>query len=118
MRHLLDTTEFNKDELHALIALGREMKANPAAFRTGLAGKNIVTLFENSLCVPESRLILVSIASVAMRFIWINRMARWVNVNQSKTSLPTCPAGVMGLLLAYLTIKRCKVCANTRLFPS
>jgi ornithine carbamoyltransferase len=46
MRHLLDTTEFNKDELHALIALGREMKANPAAFRTGLAGKNIVTLFE------------------------------------------------------------------------
>ncbi|MFB0975052.1 MAG: ornithine carbamoyltransferase, partial [Tolumonas sp.] len=46
MRHLLDTTEFNKSELEALIALGREMKANPAAFRTGLAGKNIVTLFE------------------------------------------------------------------------
>ncbi len=46
MRHLLDTTEFNRDELHALIALGREMKANPEAFRTGLAGKNIVTLFE------------------------------------------------------------------------
>ena len=40
MRHLLDTTEFNKSELEALIALGREMKANPAAFRTGLAGKN------------------------------------------------------------------------------
>lgn len=46
MRHLLDTTEFNRDELHALIALGREMKAKPEAFRTGLAGKNIVTLFE------------------------------------------------------------------------
>jgi len=46
MRHLLDTTEFNRDELHALIALGREMKANPEAFRAGLAGKNIVTLFE------------------------------------------------------------------------
>lgn len=52
MRHLLDTTEFNKSELEALIALGREMKANPAAFRTGLAGKNIVTCLRNSRCVP------------------------------------------------------------------
>ena len=34
MRHLLTTKEFNKEELLALIQLGREMKANPAAFRT------------------------------------------------------------------------------------
>lgn len=46
MRHLLDTTEFNKEELETLIALGRDMKAKPADYRTGLAGKNIVTLFE------------------------------------------------------------------------
>ena len=52
MRHLLDTTEFNKEELETLIALGRDMKAKPADYRTGLAGKNIVTLFENSRCVP------------------------------------------------------------------
>ena len=46
MRHLLTTKEFNKEELLALIQLGREMKANPAAFRTSLAGKSVVTLFE------------------------------------------------------------------------
>lgn len=46
MRHLLTTKEFNKEELLALIALGRAMKADPAAFRTSLAGKSVVTLFE------------------------------------------------------------------------
>ncbi|MBP8218217.1 MAG: ornithine carbamoyltransferase [Aeromonas sp.] len=46
MRHLLTTKEFNKEELLALIALGRAMKAEPAAFRTSLAGKSVVTLFE------------------------------------------------------------------------
>ena len=46
MRHLLTTTEFNKSELEGLIALGREIKAKPAAFRHSLAGKSIVTLFE------------------------------------------------------------------------
>lgn len=46
MRHLLTTTEFNKSELEGLIALGREIKAKPAAFRHSLAGKSVVTLFE------------------------------------------------------------------------
>ena len=46
MRHLLTTKEFNKEELLALILLGRDMKANPAAFRSSLAGKSVVTLFE------------------------------------------------------------------------
>ena len=46
MRHLLTTKEFNKEELLALIALGRAMKADPASFRTSLAGKSVVTLFE------------------------------------------------------------------------
>ena len=38
MRHLLTTQEFNQDELLALIALGKAMKANPAAYRSSLAG--------------------------------------------------------------------------------
>lgn len=46
MRHLLTTQEFNQDELLALIALGKAMKANPAAYRSSLAGKSVVTLFE------------------------------------------------------------------------
>ncbi|MEZ7862615.1 MAG: ornithine carbamoyltransferase [Aeromonadaceae bacterium] len=46
MRHLLTTKEFNKEELLALLQLGRAMKADPAAFRTSLAGKSVVTLFE------------------------------------------------------------------------
>ncbi len=46
MRHLLTTTEFNKSELEGLIALGRDIKAKPEAFRHSLAGKSIVTLFE------------------------------------------------------------------------
>ena len=44
MRHLLTTKEFNKEELLALIALGRAMKADPAAFRTSLAGKSVVAM--------------------------------------------------------------------------
>lgn len=46
MRHLLTTMEFDKDGLLELIRLGRAMKADPAAFRTSLAGKSVVTLFE------------------------------------------------------------------------
>ncbi len=46
MRHLLTTHEFNQDELLALIALGKAMKADPAAYRTSLAGKSVATLFE------------------------------------------------------------------------
>ena len=46
MRHLLTTKEFNKEELLELLQLGRAMKANPAGFRTSLAHKSIVTLFE------------------------------------------------------------------------
>lgn len=46
MRHLLNTTEFTKDELLELIALGRKMKANPKDYAQSLSGKSIVTLFE------------------------------------------------------------------------
>lgn len=46
MRHLLTTQEFNRDELLGLIELGKAMKANPAAYRTSLSGKSVVTLFE------------------------------------------------------------------------
>ncbi|GAA4502641.1 ornithine carbamoyltransferase [Pseudaeromonas paramecii] len=46
MRHLLTSMEFTQDELLGLIALGRAMKADPAAYRTSLAGKSVVTLFE------------------------------------------------------------------------
>lgn len=46
MRHLLNTTEFSRDEVLDLIQLGRDMKANPAKYNTRLAGKSVVTLFE------------------------------------------------------------------------
>jgi ornithine carbamoyltransferase len=46
MRHLLNTTEFDKNQLLEIIALGRDMKANPRTYAQSLAGKNIVTLFE------------------------------------------------------------------------
>lgn len=46
MRHLLNTTEFSREEVQEMIQLGRDMKANPAKYRTRLEGKSVVTLFE------------------------------------------------------------------------
>lgn len=46
MRHLLNTTEFSRDEVLEMIHLGMAMKAEPEKFRTTLEGKSIVTLFE------------------------------------------------------------------------
>ena len=43
MRHLLDTTEFNKEETKPLIAQVGDMKA-ASRLSDGLAGKNIVTV--------------------------------------------------------------------------
>lgn len=46
MRHLLNTTEFSRDEVLEMIQLGRNMKANPQKYNTRLAGKSVVTIFE------------------------------------------------------------------------
>ena len=46
MRHLLNTTEFSRDEVLQMIDLGRQMKKEPEKFNRRLAGKSVVTLFE------------------------------------------------------------------------
>lgn len=46
MRHLLNTTEFSRDEVLEMIKLGMDMKANPEKYRHTLEGKSVVTLFE------------------------------------------------------------------------
>lgn len=46
MRHLLTSLEFSSDELMGILELAKSMKENPEKFRTNLAGKSVVTLFE------------------------------------------------------------------------
>ena len=46
MRHMLTSLEFSSDELMGILELAKDMKENPAKYRTNLAGKSVVTLFE------------------------------------------------------------------------
>ncbi|RJG42749.1 ornithine carbamoyltransferase [Motilimonas pumila] len=46
MEHLLTGTETSKEQILALIDLGKDLKANPAKYADALKGKSIVTIFE------------------------------------------------------------------------
>jgi len=52
MENLLTGLEMTQQDALNLIALGKDLKANPAKYAQALAGKSVVTLFEKqSLCL-------------------------------------------------------------------
>ncbi|WP_116474984.1 ornithine carbamoyltransferase [Zobellella maritima] len=46
MQHLLSVKDYSKAELEQILALAKQVKANPAKFADALKGKSVVTLFE------------------------------------------------------------------------
>lgn len=46
MQHLLSLKDYSKQQIEQILALAKDLKANPAKYADGLKGKSVITLFE------------------------------------------------------------------------
>ena len=116
MRHLLNTTEFSRDEVLQMIDLGRQMKKEPEKFNRRLAGKSVVTLFEKQSL--RTRVTFdIGVTRLGGHAVYMDQRNGIMGQRESvRTMHVICPAGATVLLPAYMITTLCYSSASTALY--